>query len=177
MAFGRKRKPKIEKPLQPGQRRQTTAREKVGGKSVRVVITEYMRADGTVKVTKELAAILETDLQSAQVDALFKHPEFGRRFDFAGDQNSAKRGPQAQKQAKDGGMRAGEPDIRLYFRGGKTVFVENKVGKVGRLSDDQDKRHDDLTRLDFPVYTLFADSKSEAVDKILTILEHHLAQA
>lgn len=68
------------------------------------------------------------------------------------------------------GMKAGEPDIRLYFEAARTVFVELK-GDGGRLNDDQKKRVPMLRGLGFTVHVVFADSEESAVAAIAEIVE------
>lgn len=103
----------------------------------------------------------EWRLQHAIVKRLRALQQLGYNFEFAGDQNASRRGPQAATIAKATGMRAGEPDLRLYLPGGRTAFIELKTDK-GRLSDDQIARHKKLRGLGFPVEVLHAANEIDA---------------
>lgn len=144
----------------------------VNGK--RAVITRRMNAAGEVVVKFEQAVPLESTLQAAQVIAMRAHPEYEKRFTFAADMNAGSRGPKAMSEAVATGMVAGEPDIRLSFKGGQTVFVENKAGK-GKTSDEQDARHEILRRFGYEVHVINAYSEAEAVERIMAVINARLA--
>lgn len=163
-----RKKPKPE--LEPGKVQRQTTRS--GGR--RIVITTRMNKDGEVKVKTEAAPPLEWRLQAAQITAMRRHRRFGSGFLYAGSMEAGKRGPKAQMEAVATGMVSGEPDVRLYFSGGKTIFVENKSGK-GRLSKEQKERHADLLALAFDVHTVWADSEESASTQILQIIDDHFA--
>jgi hypothetical protein len=126
------------------------------------------------KVTIKPAPALEADLQAEQCTAMRKHPAYGKRFTFAADMNAEKRGPKARALAVRTGMVSGEPDLRLYFIGGRLVVVENKVGN-GPLSPAQKDRHALLRRLGFDVHVIRADTPAEAVRLLMEIVDAELA--
>lgn len=104
----------------------------------------------------------EDDLQMAIVQHLRKTGQ-----PFAADFNAGKRNP---GRAKAMGLEAGEPDLRLYYDRGRTVFVELKRQK-GVVSAAQKARHKMLRDLGHTVHVLRAKTPAEAVDKIATIIE------
>ncbi len=57
--------------------------------------------------------------------------------------NPARRAAQASK-LKAEGMRSGVPDLEFYGPGGRTLRIEMKNGKAGRLSDEQREVHASL---------------------------------
>lgn len=72
------------------------------------------------------------------------------------------------------GMKAGEPDLRLYFEAGRLVLVELK-GENGRLNDAQKERIPLLRGLGFTVHVLFATTEDEAREAIGVIVAAELA--
>jgi hypothetical protein len=88
---------------------------------------------------------------------------------FAADQNEGRRSPRDGARRKAMGMAAGEPDLRIYLPGGRTLFVELKR-KSGRLSDAQEWRHEELRRLGFQVETVYAATPREAGIKVLQLI-------
>lgn len=126
------------------------------------------------KVTITPANHTEDELQAAQVSALRRHPQFNRTFTFAADMNAERRGPKARAKALKTGMTAGEPDVRLYFGGGRLVSVENKVGN-GPLSPAQKGRHTLLRSLGFVVHVMRATTPDEAAAAMLAIVNGELA--
>lgn len=83
---------------------------RIAGK--RVVI----RTSAKGKVSVKDALPEEWELQASQIRALKAHPDYGKRFLTAGDQNASKRGAKAQVQAIAAGMEAGEADVRSTCR-------------------------------------------------------------
>jgi hypothetical protein len=110
--------------------RATTQTTRING--ARVVI----KTTASGKVTVKPAAVLEWQLQSAQVRALRQMPEYGKLFLLAGDMNAAKRGATATAQAIASGMTPGEPDLRVYLLGGRIGLIENKVGNAALTEED-----------------------------------------
>lgn len=131
---------------------------------------KVITTSATGKVTIKPALPFEWELQAAQVRALRAHPAYGRSFLLAGDMNAGKRGPRAQQQAIATGMTPGEPDMRLYFEGGRLVMIENKVGN-GRLGPSQKERHADLTRLGFEVHTVAEVTTEAAAARAVAIVD------
>lgn len=128
----------------------------------------------TGKVTIKPAPPKEDELQAAQCTAMRKHPAYGKRFAFAADMNAERRGPKARALAVRTGMMAGEPDLRLYFTGGRLVLVENKVGNA-RMQPSQEPRHALLRRLGFTVHVIRAETPDEAVRLLMDIVDAELA--
>lgn len=160
--------------LRPGESTQQTVKRD----GVRVVIKQTMRIDGTIKTTVDTAHTLESDLQAAQVSRLKAHPDYGKRFLLAGDQNAAKRGPVAAAEAKRTGMEAGEPDLRVYafcLDGvARTILIENKNGG-GYLSREQKDRHEALEALGFAVWVIKTDDVDRAADCAVRIVDAYLS--
>lgn len=154
--------------LKPGQ----TVSQTVKRDGQRVVIKQTMKADGTIRTKVDKAHTLEAELQAAQVAALRALPDYGSRFIIAGDQNAAKRGPVAQLEAKRTGMTPGEPDLRIYIKGGGLLLIENKNGGY-YLSQDQKDRHEALEALGFPVWTIKTDDCDRAARCALALLQFH----
>lgn len=159
--------------LEPGKTMQQT----VVRNGERVTIVQRMDSMGKVKTIVNKAHTLEDDLQAEQVIELKKHPEYGKRFTFAGSLEAAKRGPVAASLAKRTGMMAGEPDLRLYIEGvnGMPVLamIENK-NAGNYTSGEQRDRHELLTRIGFPVWNVKTDSVVEAARAAIGILELYL---
>ena len=82
----------------------------------------------------------------------------------------AKRHPAEAAKLKRMGMAPGNPDITLFFKKGKCVFIELK-SKNGRLTDAQRARHDELRSLGFDVHTVHAATGAGAIDAIQDILD------
>ena len=116
----------------------------------------------------------EEALQAAVVWWLKQQERNGVRFTFAGDMNAGKRGPRAAAAAKATGMRAGEPDLRIYLPVGigKTpvLFLELKTDR-GRLSDAQKLRHDELRELGHRVETVKAATPTGMIANVAAVLE------
>lgn len=137
----------------------------------RLARTTRRLANGTEVTTTCLVAapVLEWRLQAAAVRALRNHPAYGQTFTLAADMNSARRGPQAQMQAKATGLAPGEPDLRIYVAGGRLFSIEYKAAR-GRLSPEQVARHELLARLGFTVAVVKAVTEDEATEKTLALL-------
>lgn len=118
----------------------------------------------------------EWRLQAAQIRALRAMPEHGRLFLIAGDQNAARRGPQAQVQARATGMTPGEPDLRFYLPGGRVAFIENKT-MAGRLSPEQRARHAALDALGHVVVVVKAATEAEAAEAAVRLVREWLSEA
>lgn len=142
---------------------------RIGGK--RTII----RTSATGKVTTRAALPEEWELQAEQIRRLRAMPEYGTRFLVAGDQNAAKRGPKARAQAIAAGMTPGEPDVRVYLRGGRVGLIENKVGNAP-LTESQKERHPALARLGHVVEVVRATTPEEASDKAEAIVRRWLAE-
>jgi hypothetical protein len=109
-------------------------------------------------------AVPEWRLQGAAVQRLRRMRGYGTRFTIAGDMNAAKRGPRAQLEAKATGMEPGEPDLRVYLRGGRLGLIEFKTA-TGRLSPSQKVRHALLKALGFDVVIVQVTTEAEAAER------------
>jgi hypothetical protein len=90
----------------------------------------------------------------------------GWEFEFAGDMNAGKRNG---SRAKLTGLKAGEPDVRIYTAPAQLGMIELKTTK-GKLSEDQIERHAALTKLGFKVHVVHAATETEAASKCRAIL-------
>lgn len=127
------------------------------------------------KVTAKPALPKEWELQAAQVRALRKMPEYGKRFLLAGDQNAAKRGPKAQVEAIAAGLTPGEADMRIYLDGGRLRMFENKVGGAS-LTESQKVRHPSLAKLGHEVTVLRAVTCEDAAAQAVSLVRGWLAE-
>lgn len=118
----------------------------------------------------------EWRLQAAQCRRLRSMPEHGRLFLIAGDQNAARRGPQAAVQAQATGMTPGEPDLRVYLSGGRVAFIENKTLN-GRLSPEQRDRHEAMAALGHIVAVVKAGTEADAADQAEALVRGWIAAA
>jgi hypothetical protein len=109
--------------------------------------------------------IPEWKLQAAGVSEL---DAMGQQY--AASMEGVRLNPYQAKIAAATGMKAGEPDVRLYFDNGRLVFAELK-GAGGRLNDDQKKRIPMLRGLGFIVHVVFAVSEDEMRTKLRAIVE------
>jgi hypothetical protein len=151
--------------LSPG--KSTTSTVVIDGK--RVLVRQRMDKDGVIRTTTTNAAILESDLQAAQVEALRAHPLYGMAFTLAGDMGAGKRGPQAQADAVRTGLESGEPDLRIYIIGGKLLSVENKAEKTP-VSKAQKDRHALLHSLGFQVEIIRTTTCDMAVHRVMLLM-------
>ena len=117
--------------------------------------------------------IPEWKLQAAACADLDRRIADGAPFLFAGSLEGVKLNPYVAMMAKATGMKAGEPDLRLYFAHGRTVFAELK-GENGKLNTDQKARIPILRALGFTVHVVFAASEDEMVARIAAIVEREL---
>jgi hypothetical protein len=119
--------------------------------------------NGTKVVRRSAGAepVKEWRLQGAAVRRLRRMRGYGVDFTIAGDMNAGKRGPRAQLEAKITGMEPGEPDLRVYLRGGRLGLIEFKTSS-GRLSEAQRFRHQLLRGLGFDVVVVQVATEAEA---------------
>jgi len=82
--------------------------------------------------------------------------------------------PYQSKLAIATGVKKGEPDLRLYFAGGRIVFVELKEATTGKLTDSQKVRIPLLRRLGFTVHVVHATTCDEGVALVGAIVEAEL---
>jgi hypothetical protein len=85
----------------------------------------------------------------------------GWELSAVGDMNAARRSPQTAMQCKAMGMKAGEPDVRLYGYPARILFVEVKTTK-GKKSEAQDARHDRLAALGHTVLVVAPRDEAHA---------------
>lgn len=112
----------------------------------------------------------EDELQRAVVKELLIWEALTGDFTFAHVPNEGM-GLQAYAIAElvRQGLRAGEPDLIFYIRGGKVLLVELKRTK-GVLSKAQKNRHSVLDKLGFEVYTVKPESIESGIEEVLSIL-------
>ena len=84
----------------------------------------------------------------------------------------AKRHPAEQMRLKRAGMQSGFPDLTLFLRDQKTVFIELKT-KNGSVSANQKLLHDRLRDVGFDVHVIRAATGGGAIDAVKDILELH----
>lgn len=170
--------------------RTTTTKSKrqvqtVKHKGQRIRIVQTTRADGSVSVKVEAPEVLEIDLQAAAVKKLKAVPEYAKtvqgvldgkgQFTIAADQNgSGFRGRNAAVKLKAAGMMAGEPDLRVYFRGGVLRAMEFK-GEKGSLTDSQEERFPLLRALGFEIHVVEATTCEDAAAQAVALVRGWLA--
>lgn len=129
-----------------------------------------LTSDGRITTAKP-APELEWRLQAAAVSALKAMPGYETLFLLAGDMNAGKRNA---AKAKSNGLTAGEPDLRIYIKGGRLLLLELKAEKTP-VSADQVKRHKALTDLGFNVIVIRAADSAEMAAKVCTAVAERLA--
>ena len=110
------------------------------------------------EISRCLVSVLE-DLRQAGVLSYFVNIEGGRR-DI-----------RQQVSLKRQGARPGRPDLEIFFKRGKTIFVELKRLKGGRLSPYQKKELKALKGLGFECHVLKAVNQTDATDQLMRIIE------
>ena len=122
--------------------------------------------DDTVNWTEE-------DLQQAIIMRMRQRMDHGELFRIVGDMNAAKRNKTTGARLKAAGMQSGEPDMRIYFMGGRLEFVELKR-KGGKVSEAQDVWHDIVANLGFNVWIIKGENPQDAVDKMNFLMDELL---
>lgn len=89
-----------------------------------------------------------------------------------GDQNSGKRGPQAQAMMKATGACKGWPDMVILPCRDVVIWIEFKTAK-GKLSPEQIDLHTRMAELGQSVFVVQAADKHEAWDKVRRILDYY----
>ena len=117
---------------------------------------------------------LEDQLQMAIVEALNKAEKAGLEFTWAADQNGMRTSKRQAIKAKMTGMRAGEADLRLYFKDGRIGHIELKT-KNNYPSKVQKERHELLRSLGHDVRVVRASCPQDAVDQVLEIMDEWLS--
>ena len=114
-------------------------------------------------------AYREEDLQAAIVANL--ESELAARpgaFAFAAGLEGVRLRPSQRAKMRAQGMTAGEPDLRFYLPGGRTLLIELKAGAaVSRVQKD---RHALIRGLGFVVHVVRAKTPAEAVAAVRAIL-------
>jgi hypothetical protein len=104
----------------------------------------------------------EWRLQAAVVSDWHKLQDDGWEFEFAGDMGGLHTSKSQAGKAILTGMKAGEPDLRVYLKSGKVALLELKA-KGGRLRRDQIDRHARLAALGHKVVVIQADDEDAMV--------------
>lgn len=125
-------------------------------------------SSGLTKPVKRIPRKLKSSgpewlLQAAMVSEFHKLEGEGWQLTVAADMGAAKRSFAEAAKCKAMGLTAGEPDVRVYFPGGKLVSIECKVDEK-QPSEVQLKRHGRLRALGFDVFTqnLFDEEQARA---------------
>lgn len=147
----------------------TTQTTRIAG--ARVII----KTSAAGKVTVTPALPLEWELQSAQVRALRRLPEYGRLFLLASGMEAGKRGSRATMEAKAAGMTSGEPDLRIYLPGGRVGLIENKVGRAA-LEASQVARHPALAAIGHPVTVVRSVTEEDAARQAVELVRGWLGE-
>lgn len=116
----------------------------------------------------------EWKLQQAVANDLDRRIGAGQPFLFAASLEGVRLNPRKAAECRAQGMKAGEPDLRLYFAHGRTVFVEMKTAK-GTLTAGQKERIPALRALGFTAHIVKAASEDEAIALVGAIVDKELA--
>lgn len=119
---------------------------------------------------------LEWRQQAEAVRQLKRRPGYGSLFAYAGDMNAGRRGPKDRVKAKATGMMSGEPDLRIYLRGGQTKFIEFKKHD-GVLSAEQRDRHKLLKSIGFDVVVVQSTTTEEAAKSVMDLMDAWLPES
>ena len=117
----------------------------------------------------------EWRLQIAVANDLDRRVGAGEPFLFAASLEGVRLHPRKAAECRAQGMKAGEPDLRLYFGHARLVFVELKASG-GRLTPGQKKRIPELQRLGFTVYVIEARDEAKAIALVGAIVDAELAR-
>lgn len=117
----------------------------------------------------------EWRLQQAIVVDLDRRVAGGQPFTFAAGLEGVRLTPKKRGEMRQQGMKAGEPDLRFYFPGGRLVLIELKAGD-GSTNKAQKDRHVELRALGFVVHLVKAKSEAEAIAKVGAIVDAELAK-
>lgn len=123
---------------------------------------------------KSKSGTSEKVLQTHAVSALMKLQLDGVPILFAGDMAGSRRTPSEQLWAKATGLVAGEPDLRVYAAGGRTLFLELKTTS-GDVSAVQHARHKALRRLGHTVEVVRAATGEEMAAAMTQLVTDWLA--
>ena len=123
-----------------------------------------------------LRAYTEADMQKAVAGFLLRLEGLTRAFTFSHPPNESRRSPWQGAELKRSGMRAGDPDLFLFFRTGKVVFVELKT-MSGRLQDSQASRIETLKSLGFECHVIKSATPADAVRDVSEILRRNGVKA
>lgn len=107
------------------------------------------------------ATVPEWCLQAAFIAELHALEAAGWPITCAGDMGAGKRSYAQAARDKATGLTAGEPDVRVYLPGGRTILVELKTD-TGKVSKAQTARHTRLRELDHPVTVVQLKDQNDA---------------
>lgn len=114
-------------------------------------------------------------MQRAIVLDLERKLSQGANFAFAAGLEGVPLTPKKRGEMRQQGMQAGEPDLRFYFDGGRTLLIELKADG-GSLNAAQKTRHARLRALGFDVRVVKAKTEEDAVAQVSAIIEEELAK-
>lgn len=112
---------------------------------------------------------LEKDISSAIVRHLNELRQVGA-LSFYVNIEGGRRDARQQVALKRQGARPGRPDIELLLPGGKTIFVELKRKKGGRLSPHQQQEIANLEGLGFETRVLRVADEADGIDQVIGLL-------
>ena len=113
----------------------------------------------------------EKHMHDACVDFLMDLERLGL-LTFYHPSNEGRRSVQHNVSLARKGTKAGQPDLEIFLRGGKTVFVELKT-MTGKISENQKRRMEALHLLGFPAYVLLGSTPQHAVGALRKILQEN----
>ena len=112
----------------------------------------------------------EAAIQATVVAHLKAAADRGVQVAYAADMNAGRRTPYEYGVARATGMMAGEPDLRVYLTGGRTIFIEFK-GAETSVTRKQKERHELLRSLGFDVRLVRLKDLAEARAYALKLVE------
>ena len=118
-----------------------------------------------------MARVTEKEISRAICNELGMFHRSGKLSYFV-NLEGAKRDKRQQVAAKLHGMRAGRPDIEIFLRDGRTVFIELKTD-TGRLTEKQKSVHSELAALSHDVRTVYAKDAITAIKSLHFILAEY----
>lgn len=109
----------------------------------------------------DLPVLPEWLLQSWLIAEFNKLEDEGWELSAVGDMNAGRRSYAEASKCKAAGLKAGEPDLRIYGYPARILFVEVKTA-TGRKSRAQDLRHDRLAALGHTVLVVAPRDEAHA---------------
>lgn len=117
--------------------------------------------------------IPEWRLQAEACAGLDEMLAAGLPFEYAASLEGAKRSRRQQQDASATGMKAGEPDLRIYLARARMFFIELK-GKDGRLNAAQKLRFPVLRALGYVIHIVERATPAEMREAVCAIVRNEL---